>query len=291
MKTLREYLREAKKNHHAVGHFNVSDLVALRAIGAVAAEKNTPIIIGTSEGEREFLGVNEIAALIRAMREKRGIPVFLNADHTKSFEKIKEAVEAGYDAVLFDRGAAPLDENIEKTKEVVSWVRAYNEKHSTDILVEGELGYIGTSSVMLDELPVGAAVDAAQLTTVADVTRFVDETGVDLIAPAVGNIHGMLKGGNPHLDTHRIKELVGATEAGVVLHGASGLSDEQVRISVEAGVRIVHVNTELRAAWRHGFDLALVSHPNELVPYKILPEAVEEVKKVVERKVKLFYGG
>jgi fructose-bisphosphate aldolase class II len=288
IKSLRQYLAEAQEQKRAIGHFNVSDLVAFQAIVSVAKERNIPVIIGTSEGERGFIGAREIAALVRAQREKN-IPVFLNADHTHSFEKIQEAVEAGYDAVLFDWGAKHLDENITETKKVVAWVREYNREHGTDVLVEGELGYIGTSSTLLDEVPEGAAIQESQLTSVADLKKFVEETGVDLVAPAVGNVHGMLKSGaEPALHIPRIKELAEATDAGFVLHGASGNTDEQLRRAVEAGVRIVHVNTELRVAWKRGFELAFLSHQNEIVPYKILPDAIEEVRQVVEKKISLI---
>ncbi len=288
MKPLRQFLAAARESHTALGHFNMSDLAAFKAIAAVAKEKNTPLIIGTSEGEREFFGVRDAASIVRNAREE-GIPVFLNADHTKSIEKIKEAVEAGYDAVLFDAGERSLEDNIRETKDVVSWVRDFNKKHGTDVLVEGELGFIGSSSVMLDSLPERAATEESQFTTVEQIRAYTEQTGVDLVAPAVGNIHGMLKDApNPQIRIDRIRELCAATEASVVLHGGSGISDEQFLHAIKAGISVVHINTELRIAWKRGFELAFLSHPNDIVPYKIIPDAIAEMQETIRKRVELF---
>lgn len=288
MKSLSEYVQEAQLRKEAIGHFNVSDIVTLRAIGLVARDMQTPLFVGTSEGERNFFGVHEIVALVSTLRHHYGIPIFLNADHTKSFEAVQEAVKAGYDAVLFDAGAQSLEENIDQTRRVVEWVKSYAKEHQREILVEGELGYIGTSSVLLDEIPLGAAVLEEQLTRPDELSRFVLETGVDLVAPAVGNIHGMIQNGkHPQIHIQRIKELATAVSVPIVLHGGSGISDEQLIHAIQAGVRVVHVNTELRIAWRRGFDLAFVSHPHEIVPYKILSDVLDEVRRVVEQKTRL----
>ena len=194
--SLREAIKSAAAEGRALGHFNVSDSVALRAVAEAAGELQVPVLIGVSEGEREFLGVRQIAALVRSLREA-GRPVFLNADHTHSLEKIREAVEAGFDAVLLDGGKLSLEENIAKTREVVEYVRSV----SPETIVEGELGYIGSSSAMLAELPPDAALRPEELTSAEQAEEFVRATGVDLLSPAVGNIHGMLRNApNPALD-------------------------------------------------------------------------------------------
>ncbi len=285
MKSLRDLLREAEANKVAIGHFNISELGALKAIAEVAAELKVPVIIGTSEGERDFVDVHDAVALVRDLREKHGQPVFLNADHTKSLEKVKEAVEAGYDAVLFDGGKLPFEENIKKTKEVVEYVRSKNP----EILVEGEIGDIGSGSTIRKEIPKGAAIKPEDLTKPEDAARFVKETGVDMLAPAVGNIHGMFANApEPALDIERIAAIKKAANIPLVLHGGSGNTDEDFTKAIDAGVSIIHISTELRAAWRKGMEDSLKKDPDEVAPYKLMAGSIEEMKKVLEHKIRLF---
>ncbi len=285
MKTLKEYINEAENKKIAIGHFNISDLAGLKAIFESAKELGLPVIIGLSEGEAGFVGYKQAAALVKSLREQYNYPIFLNSDHTKSLEKIKEAVEAGFDAVLFDAGKLPLEENIQKTKEAVELVKGINP----DILVEAELGYLGASSVILKEIPKDAAIKKEDLTKPEDAARFVKETGIDLLAPAVGNIHGMFKNApNPALDIERIKEIRQTAGIPLVLHGGSGITDSDFTKAIDAGISIIHINTEIRLAWRQGIDKALKENPEEITPYKILPYAVEEIKKVVSQRLRLF---
>ncbi len=295
MKTLREYIEDAKQRKVAIGHFNISDLAGLKGIfdavrelsaqGGSALGGKPPVIIGLSEGERGFVGAKNAADLVRNLREQYDYPIFLNADHTHSMEKIKEAVEAGFDAVLFDAGKLPLEENIQKTKEVVEWVRATRP----EVLVEAELGYIGSSSTIMEGIPEGAAVNKEDLTKPEDAARFVKETGIDLLAPAVGNLHGMFKDApNPNLDIQLVARLRDATGIPLVLHGGSGIKDEDFIAAIQNGISIVHINTEIRLAWRQGMEKALREQPEEVTPYKLLASSVEAVKKVVQKRLNLF---
>ncbi len=285
MKSLISYLKEAANTKAAIGHFNISDLAGLRAIFESARTLNLPIVIGVSEGEREFVGVKTAASLIKSLREEYNYPIFLNADHTHSFEKIKQAVEAGFDAVLFDGGKLSLEENIKQTKEVVEYVKSKNP----NILVEGEMGYIGSSSIIFKELPKGAAIEDKDLTKPEDAKRFVEETGVDLFSPAVGNIHGMFAGApNPNLKIDLIKEIKDAVKIPLVLHGGSGTRDSDFLEAISAGINMIHINTEIRVGWRHGIDMALKNNPEEVVPYKILSVALDEIKTIVYNRLKLF---
>src|SRR3989344_4295736 len=239
---LLEIIKNAENNKVAIGHFNISDCVALKGIFLAAKELNLPVIIGVSEGEREFIGVKRVVDMIKSIREEFSAeggsasggnwPIFLNADHTHSLEKIKEAVEAGFDAVLFDGGKLPFEENIKKTKEVVEYVKSVNP----EILVEGELGYLGGSSVILKEIPKDAAIKPEDLTDPEEAERFVKETGVDLLAPAVGNIHGMFKNSpNPNIDIERISKLRNIAGVPIVLHGGSGIIDDEFTKAIDAG--------------------------------------------------------
>lgn len=297
MINLREVINEAKQKEVAIGHFNISDLTALKAITRAARELsarggsafggNVPVIIGTSEGEAEFIGFRQAAALVKSIREESGQPVFLNGDHLRSLESVKKAVEAGYDSIIFDAAREPFEENIKKTKEVVNYVKSINP----NILVEGELGYIGTSSKVLDSLPEGAAITEEQLTKPEEAKQFIEETGVDLLAPAVGNIHGMLKDAkNPNLNIPRIKAIKDSVNVPLVLHGGSGISDDDFREAVRAGISVIHINTEIRVAWREGMESAFSKDPNEVAPYKLLLASEEKIYKIVLERLKLFSG-
>lgn len=284
MKTLREYVLEARKNGVAVGHFNVSTLDGVFAVADAAKGLGLPVIIGVSEGERDYVGVHEIAAAVKALRETRNQPVFLNADHTYSFDRVKEAIDAGFDAVIFDGAQLSLEDNIATAKKCVEYARNCGR----DVLVEGELGFIGTSSKVLDAIPEGAIVGDAMMTKPEDALRFVKESGVDMLAPAVGNIHGVIKGGDPALNTKRVKEISLAVGIPLVLHGASGNTADDISKTVTNGVAIVHVNTELRLAYRGGLVKALSENPDEVAPYKFLKPAKLAMQKVVEEKLRII---
>ena len=285
MLDLRNVLQQAQKNGVAVGHFNVADFVILKAVFASAQELRVPVIIGVSEGERKFLGVRQIAALVRSLREEFDLPIFLNADHTHSLMKAIEAAQAGFDAIVFDLSALPIEENVRQTKAAVEALKAI----SPAILIEGEIGDIGTGSEIHD-----AAPDLSKgLTTPEEAKQYVDATGVDILAPAVGNMHGMLKSmvqgeARKRLDLARISQIKSATGALITLHGGSGTDDEDLRKAIAAGINIVHMNTELRVAWRRGLEESLAKQPQEVVPYKILPVVVEAVKQVATSRLKLF---
>lgn len=291
MKSLREVLRDADARHIAVGHFNVSDLTALKAITEAARELQAPVMIGVSEGEREFIGVREIRALVSAIRDEHGLPVFLNADHTHSLDKVKEAAEAGFDEVLFDGSKLPFEENVKQTKQAVEIIKSINP----EILVEGEIGYIGSSSEIVETVPEGSGLGGTNLTTPEEAKQFIAETKIDILAPAVGNTHGMLKQMaegtlRKRLDIERIKAIRKATNIFLTLHGGSGTADEDFVSAIAAGITIIHINTELRIAWRKGIEEGLAEHPNEVAPYKILPKDVAEIKKVVLDRLRLFNG-
>jgi len=282
---LRDIIKEADKRKIAVGHFNISDMVSLKAIFGAAHELKVPVIIGAAEGEGQFIGPKQAAALVKSLREEYDFPIFLNADHTHSLERIKEAVDAGYDAVLFDGSKLERKENIRLTKEVVDYVKSVNPK----ILVEGEIGYIGSSSEILKEFPVGAAIREQDLTTPDEAVEFVERTGVDLLAPAVGNLHGIFANSpKPHLDIDRIKAIKRAVKIPLVLHGGSATTKEDFIAAIHAGITIVHINTEIRVAWRRGLEAGLKNNPDEVAPYKIYPAAIEEVKRVVSDKLRIF---
>jgi len=290
MESLLRVIKNAERKGVAVGHFNVSNLEMLKAVSSVGRKLKLPIVIGVSEGERDYLGVNQVRDLIDSYNSEHfesGYRLYLNADHTYSLEKIKEAARAGFDAVIFDGAGLPFEENIRRTKEAVRAAKKINK----EILVEGELGYIGRSSKLLDKLPKGAAIKTKDLPTAEQAFRFVKETQVDMLAPAVGNIHGMFaKARNPKLDIERIKEIKNAVKIPLVLHGGSGVSDKDFRAAIKAGISLIHVSTELRVAWRTGLEKSFRKNKNEIAPYKIMPGVLKEIEKVVERRMVIFRG-
>jgi fructose-bisphosphate aldolase, class II len=285
MQTLREVIEQSQQRGVAIGHFNISDLILLKAVVAAARELDVPVIVGASQGERDFMGVREIAALVRSLREESGVPIFLNADHTHSLAKAEEAARAGFDSIVFDLSALPIDENVRQTKEAVAVLKAIQPA----ILIEGEIGDIGTGSE-IHETVIDTSKD---LTTPEEARKFVAATGVDILAPAVGNMHGMsatmVRGeARKHLDIQRIADIKKATGVPITLHGGSGTAAEDFRRAIAAGINIVHINTELRVAWRQSLEASLAKHPNEVVPYKILPPVIDAVKEVALSRLKLF---
>jgi len=228
MRGLRDALEQSEKDGVAIGHFNVADWVLLKAVLASGQELKVPVVVGVgaSEGEREFFGVRQIAALVRSLREEYDCRIFLNADHTHSLAKAIQAARAGFDAIVFDLSALPFEQNVRQTKEAVETLKTINSA----ILVEGEIGDIGTGSEIHEKAP-----DLSKgLTSPAEAKQFVESTGVDILAPAVGNMHGMLKSmvqgqTRKRLDIQRIAQIKGAARVPLTLHGGSGTDDDDLR--------------------------------------------------------------
>ena len=287
MDALRSILTRLQQQGAALGHFNVANLVLLKAVVAAAVEVRVPVIVGASEGERDFLGTYELAALVKVMRAEHDVPIFLNADHTHSLARAVEAARAWFDAVVIDFSALPFDQNVSRTKETVEAIKAIN----LGILAEGEIGDIGTGS----EIHESVHNEFRNLTTPEEARQFVDSTAIDILAPAVGNMHGMLESmvdgkAKKHLNIERIAQIKKAVGIFLTLHGGSGTDNEDFLRAIAAGVNVIHINTELRVAWRRSLEDSLASQPTEVVPYKILPPVVESVKQVVISRMKLFNG-
>ncbi len=285
MKSLREYIHEAGEKGVAIGHFNISNVEGLWGVFRAAKKLELPVIIGVSEGERDFIGVHQAACLVKSIREQNDYPIFINADHTYSVERVKEAIDAGFDSVIFDGAQLSFEENVKNAKQCVEYARSVGR----DVLIEGELGYIGTSSKLLDAVPEGVVTSGEGLTTPEQAADFVRQTGVDMLAPAVGNVHGMMKTGHdPKLDIERVKNIRQAAGVPLVLHGGSGTIDQDFTDSIKAGISIVHINTELRVAFKKALQLSLQENPEEIAPYKFLKDSVKAVEKVAEERLKLF---
>ena len=286
MKTLKQYIKLAEKKRTAIGHFNVSDLVGLKGVFGAARKLKEPVIIGVSENERRFWGTRQIAVLIKSLREEYQYPIFLSADHTRAFEGVKEAAQSGFDAIVFDASELPFEENIKQTRKAVLMAKKINPA----VLIEGELGRIpGASVILKNREEFSAQNQKSDLTDPEKVLRFVRQTGVDLLAPSVGNIHGRFERGfNPQLDLSLIKEIKKNCRIPLVLHGGSGLPFFEIKSAIKAGISIIHINTELRLVWRKSLESVLKKHPKEIVPYKILPMVEKAISQTVERYLKIF---
>ena len=255
----------------------------MRAIVEAHKELGLPMVmIGLSEGERKFVGLRQAVALARAFEEDYGIPIFLNPDHSKSIESAKEAFDAGFNSVHIDLSKLPYEENLKGTREVVDYVKSKNP----DVSVEGELGYLRGHSIIQKKV---IEIKPEDLTKPEEAAEFVEKTGIDRFSGAYGNIHG-IAANEPKLDIERIKKIreILPEDVSLVLHGGSGISDEEMRQAIKAGIANIHINTEIRVAYSEALRKSLIDDPEQVVPYKIFPPVIEAVKEKVKEKLKLF---
>ncbi len=284
MQTLRDCVSDFTKSSRAIGHFNISDSNQLTAIAQASKETGLPAIVGLSEGERAFFPLSHARALVD-LYQKAGVQLYLNADHTYGLEKVKAAIDAGVDSVVVDGAQLSFDDNVALLKECVAYARASGR----DVLMEGELGYIGVSSKVMDKLPEGVQITEETMTKPDELKKLIDEGGLDLAAPAVGNVHGVITSGNPKLSISRIGELHATAGVPLVLHGGSGSSDEEFVAAVKAGISIIHINTDLRLSYRNSLKATLDSS-DEVAPYKFLAPSVTAMAAFVAQKLCLFAG-
>ena len=281
-KDLKYYFEKAKKDGFAIPQFNFSDFSQVKGIVAKAAELKSPIILGTSEGESRFVGLEEAVAMRDVLRKKTGVPIFLNLDHGKSFEYLKQAGDAGYDMIHFDGSKLPLDENIKIAKEVVKYAK------KKGILVEGEVGKIGTDGSRLYSEKF--EIKEEDLTKPDEAFKFLQETKVNLLAISMGNFHGIeVSGIDPNLRLDVLKAVKEKNPGALfVLHGGSGTPEEDIKEAIKMGIVKININTELRLAFSGNLRRFLDANKEEIVPYKFLVDAIAAVEGVVGKKIKLF---
>ena len=281
MKTLKHYFERAEKERFAIPQFNFSDFNQLESIVEKCAELKSPVILGTSEGESKFFGLEEAVALRDVLRKKTGLPIFLNLDHGKSFEYLRQALDAGYDMVHFDGSKLPLDENIKIAKEVVKYAK------KKGALVEGEVGKIGTDGSKLYSEKF--EIKEEDLTKPDDAFKFLTETKVNLLAISMGNFHGIeISGIDPNLRLDVLKAVKEKTNALLVLHGGSGTPEDDIREAIIMGIVKININTELRLAFSGNLRRFLKDNPEEIVPYKFMVDAKSAVAKITGIKINLF---
>jgi len=271
-----QLLQEAKAEGYAIGAFNLNNMEIAQAIIETAQEEKAPVILQASQGAIQYAGVDYIAAIARVAAEKATVPVSLHLDHGLSFEQNVECIRAGFSSVMFDGSKLPLQENIAITK------RVCEVAHIVGVSVEGELGQIPKS---------GENVTREQLEKMManpqETEEFVKKTGVDALAIAVGNVHGM-KTQEAQIDVPRIEKIRKLTNAPLVLHGASGIPNESVKQAIKAGICKINIDTEIRKAFVRGISTVLKETPSEIDPRKILGKAKTEMKEAVREKIHLF---
>jgi fructose-bisphosphate aldolase class II len=297
--TNKELMAAARQGKYAVGAFNISNMEWLQAVTGAAEELGSPAIIALSEGAIRYAGFRNIVSMVRLAAEERKVPISLHLDHGKDMDIIAKCVEGGFTSVMIDGSALPFEENIAVTAKVVEKARPKG------VSVEGELGKLAGI-----EDDVSVAERDAMFTNPAEAEEFVRRTGVDALAIAVGTSHGAYKfKGEAHLAFDRISEIASRAKALLVLHGASGVKQENVDLAnrfgasikgargvpdtaiVEAirrGICKVNIDTDMRIAFNAYVRKALSEKPEEIDPRKVLGPGRDAIAAVAREKIKLF---
>ncbi|MDC0763712.1 class II fructose-1,6-bisphosphate aldolase [Brevibacillus porteri] len=270
-----QMLRTAREQGYCVGAFNVHTMEMLQAVVEAACEANAPLILQTTVGTVRHLGPEYVAAIARVASEEARVPIALHLDHCHEEELIVRCIEAGYTSVMIDASMHPFAENAEMTRRVVELAR------ERGVNVEAELGKVGGVE---DDLVVDDA-DAA-LADPIECERFIELTGVDTLAPAIGTAHGIYKG-EPRIDFARIEEIARRVSVPLVLHGGSGIPEEQVKRAVQLGMAKMNVATELRIAFSQAIKGVFDNNPQENDPRTYMKQAKQAVKEVALAKMEM----
>ncbi|HDL60223.1 MAG TPA: class II fructose-1,6-bisphosphate aldolase [candidate division WOR-3 bacterium] len=295
--TMKEILEDAGKRSYGVGAFNINNLEFLQAIIEAAEEENSPVIIAISEGAMKYGWVELLSTMVKTAAMNTKVPVALHLDHGKNFDKILTAIRYGFTSIMIDASDKSYEENVKLTKEVIKVA------HPLGITVEAELGRLLGKEDEVES-------DVAIYTDPDDAKRFVDETEIDALAVAVGTSHGAYKfKGEAKLDIERIKKINSLTGVPLVLHGASGVPhelveeaqkygavlkgakgvpNEEIKKAIEAGIRKINIDTDLRISFLLGVRKYLSEHPEIFDPRKYLGEGRAQVKETVKKKMQLF---
>lgn len=272
----KELLEAAKKGNYAVGAFNCNNMEIVQAIIAAAEAENSPVIIQASQGAIKYAGLPYIVGLVTAAAQNTKIPVCLHLDHGTDFQQVVQCIAKGFTSVMFDGSKLPIEENIAITKKVVEIAKAVG------VSAEAEIGKIvGTE----DEISVTER--EAMLTNPEDVEYFVEKTGVDSLAVAIGTAHGQYKF-EPKLDFDRLAKIRSLVDIPIVMHGSSGVPDADVKKAISLGVRKVNIDTNIREAFVKGLKAAMEKNPREIDPRKLLGPAREAMIEIVREKIRVF---
>ena len=274
--SMKEMLIKAREGHHAVGQFNINNLEWTEAILDEAQALNAPVILGVSEGAAKYMGGwLVVSAMVKAYIKSKNItvPVALHVDHGSSFEVVKAAIDAGFSSVMIDASHFPFEENIEITKKVVEYA------HARGVSVEAELGRVGGQEDHVVAETMYADPEECRI--------LVEKTGIDCLAPALGSVHGPYHG-EPKLGFAEMAYINDLLKMPLVLHGGSGIPDEQLRKAIDRGTAKINVNTESQQAWTAIVREVLEKDKNVYDPRKIIGPGKEGIKNVVRAKCDVF---
>ena len=270
----RNLLLDAQKGGYAVGAFNVENMEMVQAVVAAAEEMHAPVILQTTPSTIKYADLEYFYANVKTAAEKASVPVSIHLDHGNSFDLAMRALRAGYTSIMIDGSQKSFEENIAVTKAVV------DACHPSGIPVEAELGKVGGKE---DDLNGG---EGNPYTDPQEAKTFVEATGVDSLAIAIGTAHGVYKG-IPKLDMERLSEIRKVVSVPLVLHGTSGVPDDAVRDCISRGICKVNYATDLRIAFSRGVNAVLKEHPDTIDPKKYSAQGREEVKQYVINKIKV----
>jgi len=278
--SLKDYFIKAQSQSFALGAFNVCNLETIKAIIQASQKLLSPVIISSSPGETDYIEPENLCDIVKNYRRQTGLPIFINLDHAKSLEKIKRAINAGYDMIHFDGSDLSFEDNKKITKQVMAMAKEKN------IVVEGELGYISGSSAPFLDQKVAEIQAKGSLTDPDQAQEFVEETRIDVLASFIGNVHGLYKGAKK-LDLERLALIKQKTNCFLSLHGGSGTEASEIKEVIKRGVVKVNINTELRVAYKTASQQAF-NQSIEVAAYKLMPSVIEAIQKIVEEKIKIF---
>ncbi|ETI66070.1 class II fructose-bisphosphate aldolase [Neobacillus vireti] len=275
--SMKEMLNKAKAEGYAVGQFNINNLEFTQAILQAAVAEKSPVILGVSEGAGRYIGgFKTVVKMVEGLMEDYNVtvPVAIHLDHGSSFEKCKEAIDAGFTSVMIDASHHPFEENIEITSKVVDYA------HSKGVSVEAELGTVGGQE---DDVVAEGVIYADP----KECEELVKRTGIDCLAPALGSVHGPYKG-EPNLGFAEMEEIGKITGMPLVLHGGTGIPTKDIQRSVSLGTAKINVNTENQIASAKTVREVLAAKPNEYDPRKYLGPARDAIKETVIGKMREF---
>lgn len=274
--TTYKLMKDASENGFAIPAFNIDNLESALAVAQVMKETGLPVIVQTIPRTLNYGGIATYPMMMKALMDDcDDVDYAMHLDHGNSAELAKRCIDSGFTSVMFDGSALPFEENIKKTYEVTSF--ALEE----GISVEGELGTIGGKEEGDTDLE-------ASYTKVSEAVEFVEKTKVSTLAIGVGTAHGIYKG-TPKINTKRIEEIHSAIDTPLVLHGASGLSDEVLDSCIKSGISKINFATELRQAYTAGIQSGFKNNPDAFDPKVYMPEAIESIKKVLIDKIRICY--
>jgi len=277
--SMREVLQDAMKNQYAVPAFNVCNLEYAKAVIEAAEEMNAPVIIAVHPVENKYAGIEVLSNIIKTLAGKANVPVVLHLDHGDGIKNTVKSLMHGFTSVMYDGSQYAFDENVQNTREIVEIA------HSANIPVEGELGIVGGAEG--DDYVHVDSLDENQLTDPDQAVEFVEKTGIDSLAVAIGTAHGLYIG-EPRIDIERLKQIRAKVDIPLVLHGGSGTPEAVIVECIKNGISKINIASELKFAFHNGITEVINDRPEVYEPLIVLEAAQNAAKKLAKSKFELF---